>query len=403
MNTTPTLAQQNFLEEGEKHGVNSKLFGKYIPEIQFQEDNSDPSRPTIAYIHTGGTLAMAPSVTQEGAISFENAIDLKKMVEVCDFVAGIRQQFNTIGIFMANIDSKEIRPDAWTAMASTIKSIYHRVDGVVVGHGTHTLEYSAAATAYALRNLAIPVVFSASQIPSVGFCGSDGIPNLTGAMKIAAEGDFAEVIAYANGTIHRGTRVTKEHDSRLNIFDSKITGPIGHFGAAGIEVGAGARRRSGKRKHELLFQPKFNPAVPGIKINPSITPDILQGLLQNTTGSVAAVLETYGSAALRNDLVPVLQDVLKEGTPIFLTSSAGQSGVSEGMDDHDEDAIRARGAGIRNAKDMTTSAATTKLMHIMGQKEVPEEPAAKLQYVEEEMTEKSYAGEVTIRQQVADF
>ena len=395
--------QNEFLEIALQNGVSEELFKGYIPEIKYQEETPDPSKPTIAYIHTGGTLAMAPSEKHDGAISFEGAIDIQKIIEICDLVSKTRSQFNTIGIYLANIDSKEIEPSAWTAMAATIKTIYEKIDGVVVGHGTHTLEYSAAATSYALRNLAIPVVFSASQIPSIGFCGSDGISNLTGAMKIAADGDFAEVLAYANGTIHRGTRVTKEHDSRLGIFDSKITGPIGYFGAVGTEINPGARRRSGRRKHDLNFQPEFNSAVLGIKINPSITPDVLRGLLRDTSLAVAAVLETYGSAALRNDLVPVLQEKLKTGTPIFLTSSAGQSGVSEGMQNHDVDAIKAFKAGVRNAKDMTTSAATTKLMHIMAQEELPTNPAEKLEYVTTEMIKKSYAGEVTIEKPKEDF
>ncbi|HEY5713842.1 MAG TPA: asparaginase, partial [Candidatus Gracilibacteria bacterium] len=296
-----TPGQQSFLEMADRAGVSHDLFGQYKPDIQFQEAQPDATKSTIAYIHTGGTLAMVPS-NDGGTISFEGAVNLPKIIEVCNYIAQVRRRYNIIGIHLANIDSKEIKPDAWTAMAATIKTVYDLIDGATLGHGTHTLEYSAAASSYALRNLAVPIVFAASQIPSVGFPGSDGIPNLTGAMEIAANGDFAEVLAYANGTIHRGSRVTKENDSRLNIFESKVTGPMGYFGAAGIEVGDGARRRMGKRKHELIFQPEFNSSIPSLKINPSIGPDLLRELLSGTEKAVGAVLETYGSAALPNDL-----------------------------------------------------------------------------------------------------
>ncbi len=73
-------AQKEFLLQAEARGVNSKLFGEYIPEIQFQEENPDSSKPTIAYIHTGGTLAMVPSTSESGAISFEGAIHLEKII-----------------------------------------------------------------------------------------------------------------------------------------------------------------------------------------------------------------------------------------------------------------------------------------------------------------------------------
>ncbi len=52
---------------------------------------------------------------------------------------------------------------------------------------------------------------------------------------------------------------------------------------------------------------------------------------------------------------------------------------------------------------MTTSAATTKLMHIMSQKELPADPKEKLAYIEDEMIGKSYAGEVTTKRKEADF
>lgn len=396
--------QDEFLELAQSQGVDPKLFGEYAPFIQYSEANPNPSLPTIAYVHTGGTLVMGKSEGNDEVLSFENAIDLEGILDVCDTVSDIRKKFNIIGINLASLDSKEIRPDAWTAMAATIKTIYSQVDGVVAGHGTHTAEYSATAVAYALRNIAIPIVFTASQIPSIGHCGSDGIPNLTGSMQIAAEADLAEVVTYANGTIHRGTRCNKANDSRLDIFESRITGPIGYFGAEGIEIVPGARRRAGKRKHEIQFLPEFNPSILSIKLNPSVTPEVMRELLKGTSHAVGAIIETYGSGALPNNLVPVLQDALSEGTPIFLTSSCGQSGISAGMLNHDQDAIAAHEAGVRNARDMTTGAATTKLMHIMAHKDLPTDTDKLLEYIEEEMTGKSYAGEVTlVNQEKEDF
>lgn len=195
----PNPAQQAFLDKALASGVSPQLFGSYLPEVKFQEEKPSAKKPTIAYIHTGGTLAMVPSKSVDGILSFDGAIDIPKVMSIADSVCNIRSRYNIIGVYLANIDSKEVKPDLWTAIAATIKTMYEDVDGIVVGHGTHTLEYTSAATAFALRNVAIPVVFTASQIPILGFPGSDGLANLTGAMEIAAHADLAEVVAYTNG------------------------------------------------------------------------------------------------------------------------------------------------------------------------------------------------------------
>lgn len=385
-----TEGQKTFLSEAEKRGVERRLFGNSVPEIKFQEESPDASKPTIAYLHTGGTLMMVPSQQKQGALSFEGAIDIPKVIEVTQQISSVRDAINILGIYIENIDSKEIDSKVWQAIAATIKTIYERVDGVVVGHGTHTLEYSATAAAYTLQQPAIPIVFTASQIPILGHRGSDGLPNLTGAMEIAAFGDVAEVVAYANGEIHRATRVTKANDSRMKVFESRVTGPIGYFTAGGVELMAGARRRAGKRKHELRFMPEFNPHVTAIKMQPGMNHEMVDLICENR-GDIGLVIETYGSGAVPRRLVDVISKHVRRGFPVYLTSSCGESGISSAMQGHDEDSIAAYQAGVRNVGDMSTSAATVKLMHVIGNN-----PGESLQTIEEEMIGKSYAGEITL-------
>lgn len=340
---------------------------------------------------------MVPSKQKAGALSFEGAIDIPEVMKICEMVAGVRSRYNVVGVHLANEDSKEVRSDLWTATSATVKTLYDAVEGITVGHGTHTLEYSVAATAYALRNLAIPVVFTASQIPIIGHPGSDGLPNLTGSMEISAHGDIAEVIAYAHGQAFRGTRTTKKNDSRLDVLEARVTGPLGYFTGAGIEIRPGTKRRRGKRKHELLFAPHFSKHVTAIKLQPGMSKEILDDIVKSGR-DVGIILETYGSGAIPRDLVPVIEAHTKRGYPIFVTSSCAESGVSRTMQLHDDDAIQAFNAGVRNVGDMSTTAATVKLMHIKGNI-----PDAKLDEIREEMIEKSYAGEITIGQGNEDF
>lgn len=394
--------QREFLNLADRRGVGQNLFGSFVPEVRFQEERPDPSKPTIAYIHTGGTLAMVPSASGSEALSFEGAIDIRKTIEICDMVASIRRRYNIIGIYLANLDSKEVGPELWRSLAATIKTVYSDIEGVVVGHGTHTVEFSAPATSYALRDPAIPVVFAVSQIPLAGFPGSDGFGNLTGGMEIAANGKIAEVVAYAHGDIHRGSRFVKKNDNRLDVLESRVTGPIGRFTAKGVEVLPGARTRGMKRKHELIFQPEFDSRVSTLRMNPSEGEESIRALV-GARGAVGLILETYGSAAIPNKLVPPLAEHLQRGFPIFLTSSCGESGVSAEMEEHDEDAENARKAGIVTARDMTTPAAAVKLMNVMAQFNHITDARERLAAIQKEMIERSYAGELTVPRAGSDF
>lgn len=387
---TLSPGQVEFLGLAEKKGLKKGAFGSFIPEIQYKSEPFDLSLPTICYIHTGGTLMMVSDKKKGGKLTFEGAIDVTETIDICDRVSNIKSRYNIIAVYLASIDSKEVNAEMWEALSATIYTLYDQLEGVVVGHGTHTLEYSAAAMAFALRNIAIPVVFTASQIPILGRPGSDGLGNLTGAMEIAAYANLAEVVAYTNGQIFRGSRVTKKNDNRLDVFESRILGPIGYFTASGVELLANAYRRDKRRKFELYYSPKFSKSVSILKIQPGMDKTVIDYLIERGRDR-GIILETYGSGAIPREFVETISNHVKAGHPIFLSSSCAESGIHASMQLHDVDALMAYEAGVRNLCDMSTSAATVKLMNILGN-----HPDAKLQEIQEEMVSKCYAGEISL-------
>lgn len=410
-----TESQRQFLAEADRRGIDITLFGPYVPEINFDSlgDLSGGSRPPIAYIHTGGTLMMVPSANREGVLSFEGALDIPRTLEACDYVSSIKARYRILALKLATIDSKEVTPELWTAIAATVRTIYDKIEGVVVGHGTHTLEYSAAGTAFALRHLSMPIVFTASQIPILGYPGSDGMPNLTGSMEIAAHADLAETVAYTHGQIYRGSRVTKKNDKRLDVYESRVTGPLGYFTAntnpgQSTELVPGARRRRGKRKHELTFVPRFSKHVAALKQNPGMADDLLDKIVASER-TIGIILETYGSGAVPRKMVPAIQEHTQNGYPMFVSSSCAESGASSTMAGHDEDAIAAHEAGLRTVGDMTTTAALVKLMNVIGNLEPLGEcmdlkaRQAYLELVRHEMLGKNYAGEISGLSHAEDY
>ena len=95
------------------------------------------------------------------------------------------------------IDSSNVRPSDWCAIAGVIRDNYERYDGFVILHGTDTMSYSASALSFMLENLAKPVVFTGSQIP-IGVLRTDGRENLITAIEIAG--------AKIDGCVRRSAR-----------------------------------------------------------------------------------------------------------------------------------------------------------------------------------------------------
>ena len=63
------------------------------------------------------------------------------------------------------IDSSDMTPAHWLAIANDIQANYADYDGFVVLHGTDTMAYTASALSFMLENLQKPVIITGSQIP----------------------------------------------------------------------------------------------------------------------------------------------------------------------------------------------------------------------------------------------
>jgi len=223
---------------------------------------------------------------------------------------------------------------------------------------------------------------------------------------MANNGDLAEVVGFAAGKIHRGTRIVKKDDKKLDVFESRVIDPIGYFVASGdnVELRPGTRRRSGKRKYELKFNPHFSRSVTSITITPGTNPQVIRDIVEHsdtTRRDVGLILGVYGSGAIPKEAVPILASHYRKGYPVYLTSTCSDSGASADMQGHDEDAKAAYESGVRVANDMTTTAAVAKLMSV--QALLPEDafttPTERLAAIEEEMLRKNYAGEIQLADQ----
>ena len=111
----------------------------------------------ILVIATGGTIACRS--TEKG---------LMPQIEMEDFlnyVPKIREMCCLHAVQLMNLDSTNMQPENWIAIADTIHKEYDRYDGFVVLHGTDTMAYTAAALSYLVQNSRKPIVLTGAQKP----------------------------------------------------------------------------------------------------------------------------------------------------------------------------------------------------------------------------------------------
>src|SRR6201993_5202685 len=181
--------------------------------------------PNIEILATGGTIAgAAASGTQAGYTS--GAVTIDTMISA---VPGINDLANLKGEQISNVGSQDMSFDILLKLAKRINDLAksNDVDGIVVTHGTDTMEESAF-----FLNLTVktdkPVVMVGSMRPSTAV-SADGPLNLYNAVGVAADPNAKGrgVLVVMNDQIHGAHSLTKTSTTSVQTFMSPIRGVVG--------------------------------------------------------------------------------------------------------------------------------------------------------------------------------
>lgn len=312
----------------------------------------------ILLIATGGTIASRP--TQDGLAPQLCAEDILRCVPALASLCHVD------ALQLMNIDSTNMTPENWLAIAGCVKEHYFRYDGFVITHGTDTMAYTACALTYLIQNSTKPIVLTGSQ-KSIYDQETDARRNLYDAFLAAQDDALFGVMLVFDGRVISGSRARKTRTKSMNAFSS-------------IDYPELALLREGRILHYIrrekpaglpAFYDRLNPRVFVLRLIPGMNPDVLKALLPAYD---ALVIESFGVGGLpcyeQEDFLAAVHAWSAEGKPIVITTQVPHEGSDLGV--YQVGARAAGLPGVLQAHTMTVEAVVTKLMWILPQTRSPE-------------------------------
>jgi glutamyl-tRNA(Gln) amidotransferase subunit D len=336
-----------------------------IPEKEFPVT---PGLPKVKLLGTGGTIASRLDYRTGAVIPAFTPGELygavPELADICNLT--------TEKLFA--VFSENMGPEQYKKLAVAIgKEIENGIDGIVIGHGTDTLHYTAAALTYMVQNPPVPIVLVGSQRSS-DRPSSDAALNLMHATTAAGHGDIAEVMVCMFGPtsdeygfLHRGTRVRKMHSSYRSTFRTIGDTPLATVTRQGVVP---IKPDYHRRRHDrnVIIKPYFEEKIGMIYYYTNMQPDMIDSMVDS--GYKGIIIIGTGLGHVNKPLYPAIERAVAKGVHIFMTVQTLWGYVHMFVYDTGRDLMA---KGVVPLENMLPEAAYIKLGWVLGQTQDREE------------------------------
>jgi len=290
--------------------------------------------PTIVVLATGGTIAgAAASDVQAGYTSGQVGVQqLLAAVPQAKKLATLR------GEQISNIGSQDMNDEVWLKLAKRINELTAMpdVDGIVITHGTDTIEETAFFLNLVVKS-SKPVVLTAAMRPSTAL-SADGPLNFYNAVGVAANKDAAGrgVLVVINDWIHGASSLTKTSTTAVQTFLSPLSGLIGTVAYGEVEFYRGPVGRNTTKSEFSLDGVTALPRVDIIMAHENMDGALIDAAA--AAGAKGIVIAGVGNGNMTAAALKALEAQAKKGIVCVRASRVTTGNVGRNVEVDDDKA-----------------------------------------------------------------
>ncbi len=294
----------------------------------------------VVFLGMGGTIAgTAPSAGDNVGYTAAQ-VGVQQLLQAAPGVAAALGGHEALAEQVCQIDSKDLAYADWDAL---VKRLTHwlqkpEVAGVVVTHGTDTLEETAYLLSRAVPSGLLthkPVVLTCAMRPASSQT-PDGPGNLADAVAVTLCGRVHGVVVVCAGKVHSAVQVQKVHPYRVDAFDSGEAGPLGLVEEGRVRMLSGAPiAEVGLPAVDMgRLQAQGWPRVELVISHAGASGALVRALLTGPDAAVAAlrgiVVAGTGNGTIHKDMERALEEAQQQGVRIVRTSRCAYGQVVGG-------------------------------------------------------------------------
>jgi L-asparaginase len=268
---------------------------------------------SIAAVFTGGTIAVSANRKTNVVPILSGREILERVPEIAQYLPSTRVQVHDF----AMLPGPHVSPEMMLTLAGFVQALQEHSDGVVITHGTDSMEECAYFLDLVIGD-DMPIVFTGSMHPSTD-AAWDGGRNLVDSLAVASSEEFrgSGVVVVMNGHVHAASEVTKTHTMRPDTFRSPDFGPLGTVNTLALD----APHRSRQPRSRISIPLTEDADLPYVELMLTYSGmDDMLFISAIKAGAAGIVIEAMGQGNVPPGVVNGIARAREMKIPVIITS-----------------------------------------------------------------------------------